>query len=113
MALHELAANAQQHGALSNDRGRIEISWQIDGGESDPQTFHFEWTEHNGPAVLGDAKPGFGSSILTTMTESALNAETTFEMRDHGIYWGVAVPIVTPGGAGQPKTGIQLGPSSS
>jgi two-component sensor histidine kinase len=111
MALHELAANAQQHGALSNDRGRIEIAWRINGADGERLVFHFEWAEHDGPAVPREGKPGFGSRILTTMTESALNAEATFEMRHHGIYWGVTAPIVTPGGGDPSNVGIVLGPS--
>lgn len=110
MALHELAANAQQHGALSNDRGRVDISWHIDRTEADRPHFSFEWAEHGGPAVPRQQKPGFGSIVLTTMTESALNAETRYEMRENGIYWAVTAPIMSPTGTGPASTGIRLDP---
>jgi PAS domain S-box-containing protein len=51
MALHELATNASKYGALSNDRGRIAIAWDIvppaDGGSA--SVFRLSWSESGGP----------------------------------------------------------------
>lgn len=112
MALHELAANAQQHGALSNDHGRIEIAWHIDRTEVDRPVFRFDWKEYDGPTVAHDQEPGFGFNILTTMTASAMNAETRFEMRDHGIYWSIEAPVHAPGRTEERRLGILLEQSS-
>src|SRR5215468_9000759 len=46
LALHELATNAGKYGALSTDKGRVRISWGIDGG-----TLTMSWTEREGPPV--------------------------------------------------------------
>jgi hypothetical protein len=44
LALHELATNAGEYGALSTGRGRVRISWRTDG-----DTFAMSWTERDGP----------------------------------------------------------------
>ena len=47
MALHELATNALKYGALSNDVGRVHISWQVANGLN--PTFTMRWLEGGGP----------------------------------------------------------------
>src|SRR5215475_13266408 len=44
VALHELATNAGKYGALSTNRGRVDICWGIAG-----DTLTMSWTEHEGP----------------------------------------------------------------
>ncbi|MDB5396048.1 MAG: hypothetical protein JWM91_3554, partial [Rhodospirillales bacterium] len=63
LAIHELATNAIKYGALSNDRGRINISWRMrtDGGLA---VFHFLWREREGPLVVKPSKKGFGSELI-------------------------------------------------
>jgi len=63
LAIHELATNAIKYGALSNDRGRIEISWRkkLDG---DVAVFRFLWRERGGPLVVKPMKKGFGSELI-------------------------------------------------
>jgi len=63
LALHELATNASKHGALSNDAGRIRVSWTIDR-QSPTTRFGFQWQESGGPAVMAPARTGFGSRML-------------------------------------------------
>src|SRR5262249_17591588 len=55
LALHELATNAGKYGALSTDRGRVDVCWRID---SDILTM--SWTERNGPPVAASGRRGFG-----------------------------------------------------
>jgi len=63
LAIHELATNAIKYGALSNDRGRIEISWRkkLDG---DTPVFRFLWRECEGVPVVKPVKKGFGSELI-------------------------------------------------
>jgi two-component sensor histidine kinase len=62
LAIHELATNAIKYGALSNDRGKIDISWseELVGGSP---IFRFSWLESDGPRVKKPLKKGFGSGL--------------------------------------------------
>ncbi|ABD25677.1 signal transduction histidine kinase [Novosphingobium aromaticivorans DSM 12444] len=61
MALHELCTNAIKHGALSNERGRVELSWFIGSGGS---TLFLLWTEKGGPQVKAPDREGLGTRLL-------------------------------------------------
>lgn len=59
LALHELATNAVKYGALSTERGWVEIVWSDIAGH-----FEFMWQEHDGPAVVAPTRYGFGSTLV-------------------------------------------------
>ena len=61
LLLHELATNAVKFGALSAERGRIAVAWQIaqEAGE-----LVFTWTEADGPNVVEPTRRGFGSRLI-------------------------------------------------
>ena len=59
MALHELATNAVKYGALSVERGRVAISWRMEGHSLD-----LVWREIDGPKVASPTREGFGSRLL-------------------------------------------------
>jgi PAS domain S-box-containing protein len=63
LALHELATNAAKYGALSNERGRVEIGWTIAGDGRDNR-LKFVWKERGGPRVVAPTRRGFGTSLL-------------------------------------------------
>jgi two-component sensor histidine kinase len=63
LAVHELATNAIKYGALSDDRGRIDISWR-ETPDGDTPIFHFVWREREGPPVVKPLKKGFGSELI-------------------------------------------------
>jgi len=60
MALHELATNAVQHGALSVPTGAIKVSWKI----STNGTLKLRWKERGGPRVETPDHEGFGTQLL-------------------------------------------------
>lgn len=61
MALHELCTNAVKYGALSGERGHVELSWFIGPSGS---TLYMLWAEKGGPPVTSPARPGIGSRLL-------------------------------------------------
>lgn len=63
LALHELATNAAKYGALSNDTGRVHISWSVLKPNGFRQ-FNFRWQERGGPHVTPPMDKGFGSAVL-------------------------------------------------
>jgi len=62
MALHELATNAIKYGALSGQRGRIEIRWELDSDR--PGFVLLTWRESDGPPVSTPSSRGFGTRLL-------------------------------------------------
>jgi PAS domain S-box-containing protein len=73
MVLHELATNAVKYGALSNDSGKVEISWEP-AWKDDGRQLMFLWRETGGPPVVEPKRRGFGSSLI----ERALEGESSF-----------------------------------
>ncbi|MGV3512770.1 MAG: sensor histidine kinase [Novosphingobium sp.] len=61
MALHELCTNAVKHGALSGERGHVELSWFIGPAGS---TLYLLWAEKNGPPVSPPSREGIGMRLL-------------------------------------------------
>lgn len=63
LILHELATNAAKHGALSNDNGKVELSWSISGAGENAD-FKLSWREIDGPLVVPPETRGFGSKLI-------------------------------------------------
>jgi two-component sensor histidine kinase len=68
LAFHELATNAGKYGALSTEKGRVDVFWAIDG-----DTLAMNWTERDGPPVSAPERRGFGTIVMKTMTERSVN----------------------------------------
>lgn len=62
MALHELSTNAAKHGALSSERGHVDLSWFIGPGGT---TLYLLWTERGGPKVTPPSRSGIGIKLLS------------------------------------------------
>lgn len=54
MALHELATNAANFGALSVPEGRVEVAWSREPGTDGGSLLRLVWTEGGGPTQEGD-----------------------------------------------------------
>ena len=63
MAVHELCTNAAKHGALSDERGQVDVSWGI-GSVDGHRQLEFGWKEHGGPPVAPPQRKGFGRRFL-------------------------------------------------
>ncbi|MGO9547849.1 MAG: PAS domain S-box protein [Rhodomicrobium sp.] len=99
MALHELAANAGKYGALSNERGKVSIAWDIARDE----TFHLSWMESGGPIVVSPTRQGFGTTVIAHVPEAQLGAGVTLDYPPGGVTWRLACPaanVIEPDGAG-------------
>ncbi len=62
LLLYELATNAVKHGALSNESGRIAISWKMTDGA--PPALELVWRERGGPIVRKPLEHGFGLTLI-------------------------------------------------
>jgi len=81
LALHELAINAAKYGALSTDKGKVEVRWRrtADGG------FELDWIEEGGPPVSAPTREGFGSLLIREVSCRELGGECTLEFPRVGV----------------------------
>ena len=63
LLLHELTTNALKYGSLSNDIGRVRISWHLDEVDGEAE-LALDWGEIGGPPVQQPASRGFGSKLI-------------------------------------------------
>jgi PAS domain S-box-containing protein len=92
MAIHELATNAGKYGALSNNKGHVEIAWGLERSDAGGHRFTMGWSESGGPTVLAPTRRGFGWRVLCEMTKMSLGAEVTLEYPPTGVVWRLACP---------------------
>lgn len=80
LSIHELATNAVKYGALSQDKGKIVISWS----ETD-DFFDFQWTESGGPLVKAPEKRSFGSVLIERVAAEYFGGEGKLDFRPEGL----------------------------
>jgi PAS domain S-box-containing protein len=92
MVLHELAANASKHGALSNGAaGKIDIAWQVESTAQRDRIW-LKWRERGGPPVTPPGHKGFGSRVI----EGGLGQDSDGEVRLTYEPAGVVCQIIMP-----------------
>jgi len=79
MVLHELAANATRHGALSIPAGRVTLAWATEAGKRGTNMI-LNWRESGGPPVVESERRGFGLRLVerSIMQELSGNADIAF-----------------------------------
>ncbi len=92
MAMHELSTNAAKYGALSNDRGRINIAWQTHRGP-DRAELILQWLEIDGPPVKPPRHKGFGSRLIERGLAQELRGEVKIEYRPGGVWCEIKARI--------------------
>src|SRR6201987_865678 len=93
MAFHELATNAANHGALSDEHGRVDVAWHIVVEGYHPQ-FLIEWAEHDGPPIRKGGS-GFGSTVLGRLIEGTLGGTAELEFPPEGLLWRLKCPLAS------------------
>ena len=91
MTLHELATNAETHGAYSVPEGKVRISWDISGTGAEAE-FVLRWTESGGPEVVQNNKAGFGSRIIRDVPSGRLRGEVETEYPPQGFRFTLRCP---------------------
>jgi PAS domain S-box-containing protein len=92
LALHELATNAVEFGALSNDTGSVIITWDI-VDDSGATRFAMSWVEVGGPPVTKPTHLGFGSTVTGTFVKTSLDGEVETNFTDAGVIWRLTCPV--------------------
>lgn len=92
LILHELAANAVHHGALSVEAGRVEVHWSQ---ASEADGLRIRWCEMGGPPVTAPATPekkGLGSRLIKGTAVDQLGAEINVEWAIAGLCMTMTMP---------------------
>jgi two-component sensor histidine kinase len=90
LALHELATNAGKYGSLSTDMGRVDVSWETDGG-----TLTMSWTEREGPPVSAPKRRGFGTIVMEAMAARSVDGNVDLDYAPSGLTWRLTCAAVT------------------
>jgi PAS domain S-box-containing protein len=87
LAVHELATNAGKYGALSTDKGRVDVFWATDGG-----ALAMSWTERDGPPVSAPQRRGFGTIVMEAMAARSVNGKVQLDYEPSGLIWHLTCP---------------------
>lgn len=72
MVLHELIVNGLKYGALSEDSGRLDISWELHGIENEMQKVQFRWREQCTTPVHVANGQGLGTGLIEGIVRNDL-----------------------------------------
>jgi len=88
LTLHELAANAARHGALSvTPPGSVRVAWEQHGDE-----IELWWIECGAPRVQPPVKDGLGMRIIRASVETQLCGSVEFDWKVDGVCCVIRVP---------------------
>jgi two-component system CheB/CheR fusion protein len=84
LALHELATNALKYGALKDNAGRLDISWQV-RTEGSSRTLVLDWRESGVPNLQKPSRSGFGTELIEKALRFTLRAKSELTFRSDGV----------------------------
>ena len=87
LALHELATNAAKYGALSNEHGRVDLSWRTEPGK-----LELIWVESGGPEITPPNRRGYGSRAIVAGIERQLGGIADFDWQAGGLRCTLTLP---------------------
>ena len=87
LALHELATNAAKYGALSNELGRVDLSWRTEPGK-----LELIWVETGGPEITPPTRRGYGSRAIVAGIERQLGGIVDFDWQAGGLRCTLTLP---------------------
>lgn len=90
MVFHELATNALKYGALFNDAGRVDVSWEIDAESG--LSVQICWKESGGPLVGAPSHRGFGTLLLDRQLAYELNGQSSVNYFPDGLVVVMKLP---------------------
>jgi two-component sensor histidine kinase len=92
LILHELAANAVYHGALSVPDGRVKVSWSF---VPEDEALRIRWCESDGPPVTAPTTRtphGFGSRLIKGTAVDQLGAAIEVDWAVAGLCMTMTMP---------------------
>ena len=92
MAVHEFAANAARHGALSIASGRVAVTWALEGAGPEAR-LKFTWEESGGPPVAPPRRRGFGTRMIDALVEHDLRGTIERSFEPSGLICTISAPM--------------------
>jgi PAS domain S-box-containing protein len=92
MALQELCTNAVKYGALSNETGRVGITWILESSPNGPR-LEMCWEEMGGPPVSPPQRRGFGTRLIERSLAQELNGTVWIEFAPGGVVCSLSAPL--------------------
>ncbi|KQQ39270.1 histidine kinase [Methylobacterium sp. Leaf125] len=93
MTLHELTTNAAKYGALSDEAGRVDITWRVATTEGGARRLAMEWRESGGPAVAVPRRKGFGTRLINGGISHELGGTVHLDFDAAGLSCVMNVPL--------------------
>jgi len=93
MTLHELTTNAAKYGALSDEAGRVDITWCVATTEGGARRLAMEWRESGGPAVAVPRRKGFGTRLINGGISHELGGTVHLDFDAAGLSCVMDVPL--------------------
>jgi two-component system CheB/CheR fusion protein len=88
LALHELVTNAAKYGALSKDRGKVTVQWNLNGQD----TIRLIWQESGGPPVALPEHEGFGADLIRLIAQHELDGNCDLRYEPQGLRCELTFP---------------------
>ena len=92
LALHELATNATKHGALSCDRGRVDLTWTLSDHIGELQ-LSVVWKESGGPPADTPGPRSFGLSLIERTMPYELEGTVRLSFEKAGVLCVIEMPL--------------------
>ena len=90
LVIHELTTNAVRHGALASPSGRVDVTWEADGGPKSELTLR--WRESGGRQVAPPQRFGFGLTHIRGSINHQLGGKLDLQWREEGMECVLKLP---------------------
>ena len=92
LAIHELAMNAVEHGALRHPGGRIAVTWRTEASHAG-NAVHFEWLEAELPPAAAMRRRGFGSEVIESLLSQELGITASLAFDGRSVRCTIVMPV--------------------
>ncbi len=92
LGIHELGTNAAKYGALSQDGGTVDLSWNVDMG-AEPRILTLDWRETGGPAVEAPKAKHMGCKMIERGLPYALGGTAKLDFAPEGVTFSLKTPL--------------------
>jgi PAS domain S-box-containing protein len=93
LVFHELATNAVKYGALSVDKGRVDLAWTH---EPASDQLAVTWAEVRGPKVTPPKRRGFGSRLIERALRGELHGRADMMFEENGLICHLQAKLPKP-----------------